>query len=108
MNDWNMPPGVSVRDIPGYDDPPPLDRCEVCGCWLSFDPQRVEIKYLNGHCSGESIGDPVAGFTYYPCHGSEGQTDGPHAAHDWQEYDGQREYRTCSHCGFEGNETVSY
>lgn len=26
---WDLPPGVSVRDLPGYDETP----CAVCGNW---------------------------------------------------------------------------
>ncbi len=97
MTGWNMPPGVTESMIPGCYDAPPLDRCECCGCWLTFNPDRSEVQYLTGNCTGAA---KVAG-DFYPCYGSEAETDGPHEPHTWQEYNGINEYRVCRHCGAE-------
>lgn len=88
---YNMPPGVHVRDIPGYDVVEPwemLPRC-ACGAFLPAAPESTEQVPVDvGPCDGQP--DPVYGWT--AC-----ENPVRHDAHrmEWVQ---THEVRTCARC----------
>ena len=54
MGDFNMPPGVRVRDIPGYEDEQPQRRCNKCKAFISNQPvTKIETKRYHW-CKGKA------------------------------------------------------
>jgi hypothetical protein len=90
MTSWNMPPGVSVRDIPGYDmpDPWPAHRCWECGGWLAEKPAAVRDEEHWEPCDG------VGCDGWALCEQSV-----PHEPHDVLVYVATIETRNCRKCG---------
>lgn len=96
MSNYNLPPGVTVSMLPGYDEPPwyPTIRCAACGCWIGYGDKHIasqETHYRTYHCKGGE----------YPTCEDWLDNDVSHKPHDWQDYDGITTWYKCPHCGAE-------
>ena len=87
-----MPPGVSVSDIPGYDEPPmyPDIRCACCGCFIGYtgikQPVGQEVHYRTFQCAG---GDHATCDNWHDCK----------EPHEWKDYEGLTNWYQCKYCG---------
>ncbi len=128
MGGYNLPPGVSVRDIPGNRPEDELaemiaegwrPHCEKCSGFLAIYPEKVESWEETVPCSGiprelvchyndgtheailRIIGEEYRDQTYtvYYTDCGEETGEGGHPAHDHITSDGIYEYRTCHRCG---------
>lgn len=117
MTGFNLPPGVSVSDLPGWDDGEYVPmHCSHCGGFVSREPTRQITTVTSEWCDGkvheteceyepsvwaivkDVTDDKTYKIVWSPCQGQWEKDIGEHKPH-WFEVFGETVWQVyCNHC----------